>query len=189
MYLSNSCLAEAYCQDAYAAANHDVIAEAFCRAIKTYDPQKGDFRTWVGIQRSGVVREDQRFRQRVGYLEETCAANEEQCGEIVQRDQSSDFIFARPDHPSDSFLISPAAIFNASFRKEQKKIIKDLLSSVGKRSRMIIIKRFYERKQMHVIAKELRITDSTVDRDEKKTLRFFRETLAKKNVVLDDVVL
>ena len=43
--------------------------------------------------------------------------------------------------------------------------------------------------KMGEIAKELRITDSTVDREEKKTLRFFREILAKKNIVLADVVL
>lgn len=186
MYLSQSCLAEAYCQDAYAADNHDVIAEAFCRAIKTHDPKKGDFKTWVGIQRSGVVREDQRLRRRVGYLEETCAANKE--GGINEREECGGSSFARLGHPRSDFLTSPKALFNTLVRREQKRIVKGLLRSLGKRSRLIIMKRFYRDETMIEIANEFGVSDSTIDREEKKTLRFFREKLAKKNIALHDIL-
>ena len=120
MYLSNSCLAEAYCQDAYTPENHDIIAEAFCRAIKTYDPEKGDFRTWVGIQRSGVVRQNQRFLRRAGYLEEVYAANEDDADEISHLDKSCNFIFDSFNLPSDDFLTSPEAILMPLSGKSRK---------------------------------------------------------------------
>ncbi len=185
MYLSNSCLAEAYCQADYTPDRHDLCAEAFCRAIATHDSKKGDFDKWVGIQRSRGRREDWRLRQRVGYLEELHAANEE-VRKIFHQEESSEL---QNDCPVDAFLTSAQAIFNVPFRKERKKIIKDLLSSVDRRSRIIILKRFFDGKNLKRIAAELRITKSTVQRNEKKTLHIFRDILSKKNVILDDLIL
>ncbi len=189
MHLSNSCLAEAYCQDSYTPETHDITSEAFCRARETFKPKKGEFRNWVGIQRSGVRREDWRFRQRVAYLEEVQAANEEECSKILRWEESSDDIFFNLyDEKWTPFLRTPKAIFNIPFRKEQKKIIRNLLHSVDRRSRIIIQKRFFEGKDLKRIAAELRITKSTVQRAEKKTLHIFREKLSKKGIILDHLV-
>lgn len=187
MNFSNSCLAEAYSQDDYTYDNHDLIAAAFLRAIETYDQKKGDFRTWVGIKRSGVVRKEQRLRRRVWYLEEVYAANDENCGRILDQEEACDYI-DESDHSDEDFLTSPEAIFNSCLRKEQKKIIRGLLSSAEKQARIVILKRFYQGKKMAEIADELQITDSTVDRKEKKSLRLFKEELSKNKVVLDDLI-
>jgi RNA polymerase sigma factor (sigma-70 family) len=188
MHFSNKYLAEVYCQDDYSPAAHDLYAEAYIRACETYDPQKGDFKKWAGIQRSGIIQQYRRLAKRVRYIEElSCqslkgspiAANSESyCS--VECDNGT------PD--SDLFIASPRQLFKNVLMKEQKAIIDDLLSRVSFSERDIIIERYYRDKTKVQTASKLGTSKSTVDRREKKILFFFKEILSKKGITLQDLV-
>lgn len=139
----------------------DVKAEAYCRALTGYDPEKGPFEARLFYKlrhlRKDVIRKESRFDRNVDISTVPCGC--------VQ--------------------------FQRAFRRERRKIVKSIIGKMDRRSRLMIMMSFYGGMTEDEIAEKMKVSKSTVSRTIKDALNRIRDLLAwygyKKEDLLEDI--